>query len=399
MGRKRQTGKPGQHGPYWLSQHPKSPYWQLTFYDEAKRQTVRESLGTTDVKEADAAVALHYLRSVQEDQPLSQDEFTLHAALNYYWAEKASLLPSKDTATAAIQYLKEYFPDDVSLSALSRTKIDGFIQYLRTCTRRNGAKKGEGLSEGYISRILSVARSALKYSQKMGKIALVPHIPDNETKAQKRGKQPKGRPLSIEEFARLFLSAEGTHLKVFMTVLGNTLCRPDAAFDLAPDQVDWEYAVICLNPDGREQTKKYRPTVPITKALKPLLNKCSAPKIVNYRGRGIAEIDSAWRTMVAKSGINPERVNPYSIRHTMGRALRAAKVKGEEISIYLGHKPVDANDVTGVYSPVDPTYLRDAAQVVEAYWARLQAEITRQAKTFKPRKNRPGQRNDLKKVA
>jgi integrase len=184
-----------------------------------------------------------------------------------------------------------------------------------------------------------------------------------------------------------------------MTVMVNTLCRPDAAFDLAPGQVNWEYGTVNLNPEGREQTKKYRPIVPVTKALKPFLKKCSAPKIINYRGKGVAEIDTAWKKMVTNSGINPVRVNPYSIRHTMGRVLRAAKIKGEEISIYLGHKPVDENDVTTIYSPYDPTYLRDAAKAVDGYWARLQAEIGRQAKTFKPRKNRPGQRNDLKEAA
>lgn len=398
MGRKRQTGKPGQHGPYWLSQHPKSPYWQLTYYDETKRQTVRESLGTSDFKEADAAVTLHYLQTMRDDAPLAQDEFTLHAALNFYWAEYAKTLPSKDTALAAIGYWKDYFADDVALSELTRIKVDGFIHHLRKCKRKNGAKNGEPLSEGYISRILSVARSALKYVQRYGRVALVPHIPDNESKSQKLGKEPKGRPLTLEEFAKLFLSAEAKHLKDFMTIMGNTLSRPDAAFDLAPVQVDWEHGTVNLNPPGRRQTKKYRPTVPLTKPLKPLLRKASAPKYVSYRGNGISEIDSAWRTMVTNSGINPERVNPYSIRHTMGRALRAAGIKGEEISIYLGHKPVESNDVTGVYSPVDPTYLRNAAKAVEAYWARLQAEIARLGRTFKPRKNHPGQRNDLRKA-
>lgn len=404
MGRNSETGKLGQHGPYWLTQQPKSPYWHLTWYEKTKRQTVHESLGTADFKEADAAVTLHYLRTIQEDEPLTQDEFTLYNALDFYWAEhvapeEGTHLPSEESARVAIRFWKAFFRDDVTLKELGDLKLqDRFIAHLRKTVRVNG-KKGERLSEGYISRILSVARSALKYCQTNNKVALVPFIRDNETKAQKKKKQPKGRPLGLEELARLFLSTEAQHLKDFMTVMVNTLCRPDAAFDLAPKQVDWEYDTVNLNPEEREQTKKYRPIVPVTKALKPLLKKCSAPKIINYRGKGVAEIDTAWKKMVMNSGINPIRVNPYSIRHTMGRVLRAAKIKGEEISIYLGHKPVDENDVTTIYSPYDPTYLRDAAKAIDGYWARLQAEIARQAKTFKPRKNCPGKRNDLKKAA
>jgi hypothetical protein len=45
-------------------------------------------------------------------------------------------------------------------------------------------------------------------------------------------------------------------------------------------------------------------------------------------------------------GPRGQDVQPYSIRHTMGRVLRRARVSGEEISIMLGHRVVGGNDVT-----------------------------------------------------
>ena len=155
------------------------------------------------------------------------------------------------------------------------------------------------LSEGYISRILSVGRAALKRVQRDGKVALVPYIPDNETKAQKLDKTAKGRPLTLEELARLFLCAEAPHLKLFMTIMATTLCRPDAAFDLGPNQVDSNGGIINLNPEGRRQTKKYRPKVPLTKSLRPHLKGCKTATFVAYRGKRVSEINTAWNTMVA----------------------------------------------------------------------------------------------------
>ena len=51
----------------------------------------------------------------------------------------------------------------------------------------------------------------------------------------------------------------------------NTLARPDAVLDLSPAQVDFKRRLIKLNPDGRKQTKKYRPVVPISETLLPHL--------------------------------------------------------------------------------------------------------------------------------
>lgn len=47
-----------------------------------------------------------------------------------------------------------------------------------------------------------------------------------------------------------------------------------------------------------------------------------------------------FRALVKEAKLDAE-VRPYSTRHTMGRYLRAKRVPFEEISIVLGHVPVD----------------------------------------------------------
>lgn len=60
---------------------------------------------------------------------------------------------------------------------------------------------------------------------------------------------------------------EREHILAFLRVSVLTLARPDAAHDVSTDanrcQWDSENGILDLNPRGRRQTKKYRPTVPI----------------------------------------------------------------------------------------------------------------------------------------
>lgn len=53
----------------------------------------------------------------------------------------------------------------------------------------------------------------------------------------------------------------------------NTGCRGDAARDLQPFQIDWDAGLVILNPTGRQQTKKFRPIVPLTDYLRGYLGR------------------------------------------------------------------------------------------------------------------------------
>jgi integrase len=158
---------------------------------------------------------------------------------------------------------------------------------------------------------------------KRGELTSVPFIADVERDAEQEAE--RFRDLTVDEVARLLRAAAAVpHLLSFCMISLNTLARPDAVLDLGPAQVDIKRRLIKLNPDGRKQTKKYRPVVPISDTLLPWLAQSEGPRYVLYRGRPVASVKKSFAKAVAGAGL--EDVSPYCLRHTMATELRARGV-------------------------------------------------------------------------
>ncbi|MEX0955048.1 MAG: hypothetical protein WDZ83_07545 [Rhizobiaceae bacterium] len=71
-------------GRYYLSTRATSPYYHATWFDAAKRQTRRVSLGTTDIREAEVRLAEFVAQNarMQEEEPA---ETPLATVLTRYW--------------------------------------------------------------------------------------------------------------------------------------------------------------------------------------------------------------------------------------------------------------------------------------------------------------------------
>ena len=136
--------------------------------------------------------------------------------------------------------------------------------------------------------------------------------------------------------------------------------------DLHQSQIDVERGLIELNPPGRAQTKKYRPTVKLPSSLRPFIRDGFQ---VQFRGKPIAEIKSSWRTQRAHCGFDA-KVNPYSLRHTIARHLRASGGPAWEVSAQLGHKKKDLS-ITEIYAPLDPSYLEQSIVAIDDFLTEL----------------------------
>jgi integrase len=213
--------------------------------------------------------------------------------------------------------------------------------------------------------------------------------------------EPKGRPVSAKELARLVVAQPSPHMHVFMAIMSNTLCRPGAALELTKAQVDFEKNRVNLNPKGRRQNKKYRPIVPLTPTLKTILLNEEARQIawaekhgienfkfshyIIYKRKPVQNVKTSWRNMVVEAGFvveeegkeTREPITPYSIRHTLSRELKRARIPSEEIGTFLGHRPKGSARTTDIYTddPDDPNYLMHAAAIVEAFQRRLREEV------------------------
>lgn len=358
-------------GEFWLTQRSDRPgIWQIAWYDKDAEQRRLRSTRTPDFQQAKLKIHEWALRHtvLKDEEP---EEVPLARVFLDYWHEHAEKLASAEQQRIALNYWSDFY-GGAMVSDLTPDQQSAFVEHLRKL----------GHSKGYISRTLSAGRSALRHALRKQRLKSVPFIADVETAADKRRKQPKGRPLTVEELGRFLDGIASRHLLILTVIAINTLSRPDALFDLCRRQCDFESGLIELNPPEREQTNKYRPIVPMTQTVRPwLLLPPEKPgkrrkvviktdHIVTYHGRPIESVKTAWRAARARAELDA-RVNPYSIRHTMARELRRRRVDPVEIDIMLGHAP-PGNRTSEIYAPYEPDYCGQAVEAIDDFCQRLQ---------------------------
>ncbi|MEO1476907.1 MAG: tyrosine-type recombinase/integrase, partial [Pseudomonadota bacterium] len=283
-------------------------------------------------------------------QEEAAEDVLLVDVIRIYYEEHGSKIKGHDTARLNLQLWLQFFPTDATVTSATKPKeIDRFIAFLSNDGER---------SASYINRILSTGKAAINRAWKQGMITSAPFI---KTLPIKKA-EPKGRPLSLDEVRYFYHTATAPQLKAFILWSLGTAGRPDAILDLHSSFIDLEHDIVPLNPPKREQTKKYRPTVKLPATLKPLIEDGYQ---VTYRGKRIISIKKAWRNHRQTCGFDGQ-VNPYSLRHTIARHLRASGVPAWEVSAQLGHKRKDLS-ITEIYAPFDPSYLSNAVSAIDLY--------------------------------
>ena len=264
-------------GKWFLDKRPNSPNWCMCWFDPETRQTRRSSLGTKDFQVAKIRLAEHVTKH-ETLKNVDPGGVPLEAILIRYWEEHGNKIPSAEQALHALAKWSDHF-SGITVAELTPQAQETFVAALR----------GHGYQPSYISRILSVGRAALVRAWKRGELTSVPFIAD--VKRDLEHEAQKYRELDMDEVVRLLAAAARVpHLLRFCIISLNTLARPDAVLDLSPMQVDIKRRLIKLNPDGRRQTKKYRPVVPISETLLPWMEQCDGPRYVLYHGKPV-ELD------------------------------------------------------------------------------------------------------------
>ncbi len=346
-------------GDYWISKRPDGKGgWQRTWYDKKARQTRRVSLGTADLEEAKLILAGWVLKNetmVDEDPAV----VPLATVLMRYWNEHASKLRSRHVIEPNLALWNEFF-GPVTVADLTKRRIREFIDDLR-------AKKW---GPATINRCLCDGRSALNRAKRESEITSVPFIPTVEVG------EPKERALTLDQMAIVFDNVKSDHLVMFCLVMANTMARPEAVLELTRFQLDFESKLVRLNPEGRKQTKKYRPTVPMTNTLLPWLQKVKTNYIVTYHGGRVFSVKKAFQRLPKIAKGLPERISPYCIRHTMAKELRRRGVPPWEVQGMLGHKAAGLR-TTEIYAKYDPSYLSAARVAIDEVMADINAKMTK----------------------
>lgn len=248
----------------------------------------------------------------------------------------------------AINYWNEFFGEDSVAEATSKARHDAFVEFL----------VAKGMKPSSVSRVISVGKAAIRAAWENGEIDRLLPFKDVEVGE----KEPRGRPMSVEEIRRLFAACKHEHLRRFLILLAGTGARPEALLELKWSQI--ENGCITLNPPGRKQTKKRRPTLKVCDTLSAMIETWrEGEHVITWEDDPVSSVKTAWRSLRADAGFD-KRVQPTSFRHTLGRWLRANSVPPYEVSAFLGHR-LPGMTVTDIYAVADPLYMLASREAVD----------------------------------
>lgn len=171
---------------------------------------------------------------------------------------------------------------------------------------------------------------------------------------------PRERWLRDDEVQRLFAAAEGhERVRLFLWLALETGARRTAIQDLTWDQVDFEIGVIHYLPEGAKQSRKRKASVPISRALRPVLEAAYATRdSKTVIGPG-ARINEPLRLIAVKAGV--KGVTPHVLRHTAATRMARAGVSLWLISRVLGNT---IEQVEKTYAKYQPDMAREAVEAI-----------------------------------
>ena len=334
---------------------------------------------------------------VREARP---DDVALETVLVRYYQHQGRHLRSADQARWALDRWSDFFAENM-VSEVTPARVRDFVNAMRR----------EGLSNGYIRRILASGKAALNRAHREGEIVSTPRIdlalaPEGE---------PRERLMTPDEGRAIFGAARHDHERMYLMLAIGTAARPEAILQLTSFQVDCENRLIRLNPPGRAQNKKLRPTIPMCETLVPYLTGLPPGPVVRYttiskkggkevrKSRALGSIRMTFRRLTAharqavrddaakaarrlrRTGRRGEalsmirearergdellEITPYVIRHTVASEMRKRGVPVWEVAGFLGHS--SGYRTTERYAKFGPDHLGAAAQAVDAYFADL----------------------------
>jgi integrase len=147
----------------------------------------------------------------------------------------------------------------------------------------------------------------------------------------------------------------------YLWLLLETGARSEALRTLTWDQVELGAGLMKLNPWGRHQTTKRRPTIPISDDLMPILvrakEEATGPWVLDHDG----QIRMSMERFCERHRL--DGVTAHTFRHALATRLAQAGVSMPEIAAMLGDTmaTIEKN-----YLHLSPTFLRGALAKLKA---------------------------------
>ncbi len=330
---------------YFLSRRPESPVYYRTWYDPREQRQRRATLGTSQLEEAKRKLATWCMGNARA-RDRSHEEVTIEELTAAYWEDHAKHLTSRRAARGNLDRWEAFWTGQ-ALADVTPVALARFRRQL----------EAEQLSVGYIRRIFGTGRAAFNHAVKNRYVDRAPFV---ELPAEEdTGVQI----LTHRQVHNLFAAMKSDHGFRYLLLAFSTLAREEAILDLQGQQIDLERRLINLNPPGRKQTKKRRPTVPIPGILLPFVEDLGPEEYaVSYRGKKKASVYALVSDAARRAGIGA--IGSRVIRHHMATQLRAAGVPVWELEGILGHRVPSTSER---YAAFAPDYLSHATRVIDQY--------------------------------
>ena len=223
----------------------------------------------------------HYLAHSRPPQ-VDPAAYALGDAITDYWIEHGQRQTSFDSIRARLNLVVRFLAGEIETGRMEEPVCvdaitDDFLARFQAwaltdpITWKN--RKGRVIltkqrSEATVNEAVRQLRAAVRHAWKRRRIASVPHIP-----VAKRGdvSAPTLERISVAQIAEMLDYAVASRrcqsLHRYLIAAVTTLARPEAICDmnLDPSRQQWdvEGRRFNLNPAGRRQTAKYRPTCPV----------------------------------------------------------------------------------------------------------------------------------------
>jgi len=157
------------------------------------------------------------------------------------------------------------------------------------------------------------------------------------------------------------------HIRLYIMLALATGGRNEALLDLTWDRLDFERGLIDLRNPTINRPHKGRAVVPMNRTIRAALTEARdgslSEYVIEWAGQRIKSVKKGIKATALAAGIKTISVSPHIFRHSAAVHMAEAGVSMEVIAQYLGHE--DVNVTRKVYARFSPTYLKQAAAVLE----------------------------------
>lgn len=334
---------------------PAANGYYYAYWSEGRRSR-RKSMGTKDRAVAEKRFAQWLLLDGHRGGPSESSEtpLTVDDCWHVYYEKHASKIASAEVNGYHWKNLKPHF-GHLTVPQVNQAAVDEYVR------KRVAGKIGRGAQPQTCRTELMILFAALRYCagrhQRLFPATLIEEVTLPEAAP------PRDRWLRIEEIQRLIEAAAKrrngdrlSRLERFIWIALETASRKQAIYDLTWDRVDFEANVIHFHVPGERVTSKRRASVPISRTLRPILERAYRERINEYVLDNQHEIWAALKRAAREAKIeNASEVSPHVLRHTAATHMARRGVPLWKIAKILGNTLPVVDRVYAKWAPDDPT--------------------------------------------